>query len=107
MRQSLKSNQTGTSRRLPIIPFVFMWTCMLSPIFAQASIIVPLKSDSPPQIDGQLNDAIWQQAQAYKQFMTYEPVSGQPGSEKTVAYAAYDTENLYFAFRCEDTQADI
>jgi len=53
-------------------------------------------------LDGKLDDAVWQQAPSVTDFETFIPEFGKKQPEKTVAYMAYDAENLYFAFRCFD-----
>jgi hypothetical protein len=69
-----------------------------------AEEIVALHIQTAPQIDGRLEESIWQEATAYDTFVTTDPVCGHPASEKTVAYVVYDADNLYFAFRCFDSQ---
>src|SRR3990172_8649547 len=64
----------------------------------------PVRADTPPVIDGRLDDLVWQVAQAVSGFKTYYPDYGLDMTEKTEAYVAYDSENLYFAFRCFDSQ---
>ena len=71
---------------------------------AQATEITATRIEIAPNIDGQLDDAAWQQTTPYTEFITQEPVSGQPPVEQTLAYATYDANNLYFAFRCLDSQ---
>jgi hypothetical protein len=66
----------------------------------------PLRTDVPPVIDGRLDDAVWRQAPAVDGFKTFIPDFGREPSEKTVAYMAYDAENLYFAFKCYDREPD-
>jgi hypothetical protein len=66
----------------------------------------PLRADKPPVIDGKLDDAIWQTVQPLTGFKTYAPDYGKDMSEQTEAYVAYDSENLYFAFRCYDNEPD-
>ncbi|MBN1271882.1 MAG: carbohydrate binding family 9 domain-containing protein [Candidatus Aminicenantes bacterium] len=66
----------------------------------------PYKTNIPPDIDGVLNDPVWEQAPYVTGFKTFYPDFGLALPEKTHAYAAYDTENLYFAFRCFDSQPD-
>ena len=39
-------------------------------------------------------------------FKTFIPDFGRDLSEETVAYMAYDSENLYFAFDCRDREPD-
>lgn len=62
----------------------------------------PVRTDSPPRIDGKLDDSIWSKALTVTEFRTFYPDFGKVIPESTVAYSAYDNENLYFAFRCFD-----
>ncbi len=64
----------------------------------------PLKVQAPPQIDGKLDDAVWQQSPTVTGFKTYTPDYGIEMADQTVVYFAYDRENLYFAFRCFDRE---
>ncbi|MFA9453355.1 MAG: DUF5916 domain-containing protein [Candidatus Aminicenantaceae bacterium] len=66
----------------------------------------PLLIDSPPVIDGVLDDAVWQAAPKIKGFKTWQPDYGRDVAEDTTVYFAYDRENLYFAFRCFDSRPD-
>jgi len=56
--------------------------------------------DTPPQIDGKLDDPVWQKSVLFQGFISFKPDFGKPSREKTVAYACSDRENFYFAFRC-------
>jgi len=69
-----------------------------------AEEIVAFRVETAPVIDGSLSDSVWQGATAYDTFIMTEPVNGRPASEKTVAFVAYDADNLYFAFRCLDSR---
>jgi hypothetical protein len=62
--------------------------------------------ESPPVIDGVLDDPAWEHALSFTDFKTIKPDVGQSPSQKTVVYAAYDMENLYFAFHCLDSAPD-
>ena len=66
--------------------------------------LVSFKTDTPPVIDGILDDPVWQKAPHVTGFKTWRPDFGIDMVEKTVVYYAYDPENLYFAFRCFDSQ---
>jgi hypothetical protein len=68
--------------------------------------LTPLRTETPPLIDGILDDPVWQKAPHETGFKTYHPDYGIDMKEKTVVYYAYDRENLYFAFRCFDSQPD-
>jgi hypothetical protein len=50
-----------------------------------------------PRIDGQLNDSIWKQARRLSGFTEVEPQPGAIPKDSTVAFVAYDRENLYVA----------
>ena len=64
----------------------------------------PLRANVPPVIDGRLDDEIWQQAPSVTGFKTWMPDYGVTMANQTIVYAAYDAENLYFAFRAFDRE---
>ena len=66
----------------------------------------PLRTTTPPVIDGRLDDAVWAEAPSVVLAKTWAPDFGRDASEKTVASMAYDAENLYFAFKCFDREPD-
>jgi len=66
--------------------------------------LIPYKTKNPPEIDGKLDDPVWKRAPQEQGFMTYHPDYGKPMADDTVVYYAYDPENLYFAFRCFDSE---
>lgn len=63
------------------------------------AIEIPL-IDTPPKIDGELDDAVWSTAACFQGFFSFKPDYGIPSSENTVAYLCSDRENFYFAARC-------
>jgi hypothetical protein len=66
--------------------------------------LIPLRVDTPPVIDGILDDPVWATAPFETGFKTWRPDFGKDMHEKTAVYYAYDRENLYFAYRCEDSE---
>ncbi|MFO7890107.1 MAG: DUF5916 domain-containing protein [bacterium] len=66
----------------------------------------PLKIAEAPEIDGLLDDAVWQNAPSQTEFTTWYPDFGKPLSQDTRVWYAYDRENIYFAFRCYDSEPD-
>ena len=60
----------------------------------------------PPQIDGVLDDAAWQQAAPRSGFIQLEPARGAFATDDTEFRIAYDVHNLYVAFRCYDAEPD-
>jgi hypothetical protein len=58
-----------------------------------------------PKIDGVLDNPIWdEQALKIQDFLQFAPKEKGIPTQKTVAYVGYDQKNLYFAFRCSDTE---
>lgn len=66
----------------------------------------PTPVSSPPNIDGKLEEKEWLNVLTLSSFKTFSPDFGKDASQKTIAYAAYDSENLYFAFRCYENEPD-
>lgn len=69
-------------------------------------LVTITRTDSPPVIDGHLDDATWQNAAVIDSFRQVEPVEGADPSERTVAYLAYDDDNIYIAVRCFDSEPE-
>jgi hypothetical protein len=55
--------------------------------------------EKPPVIDGQLNDAAWQHAAVFGEFLQTQPGDNVPPSHPTEVLMGYDAKNLYIAFR--------
>ncbi len=68
--------------------------------------VVIVKSDTPPIIDGDLNDPCWSQCKPYGNFTQAQPNMESPATESTLCYLAYDSDNLYFAAKCFDSEPD-
>lgn len=60
--------------------------------------IRPTHAETPPTINGRLDDLIWKRSVKITDFEQYQPVDGAPPSESTDMYVAYDRDHLYFAF---------
>jgi hypothetical protein len=59
---------------------------------------------SPPNIDGTLDNPVWEEGLVIDSFTQYEPVEGSEPTEKTVAYIGHDDKNLYIAVRAYDSE---
>ncbi|MBN2206547.1 MAG: carbohydrate binding family 9 domain-containing protein, partial [Candidatus Aminicenantes bacterium] len=68
-------------------------------------LVIP-KAAQPPVLDGSLDEPAWAQALKVDGFKTFKPDFGKEASQKTEAFVTYDAENLYFAFRCYDSEPD-
>ena len=58
----------------------------------------PPRTDTPPDIDGRLDDAAWRSAATITEFTQQAPLEGAPATEDTEVYLAYDSEHLYLGF---------
>ncbi|HUU36928.1 MAG TPA: DUF5916 domain-containing protein [Candidatus Desulfaltia sp.] len=62
--------------------------------------------ETPPRIDGLVDDACWRGREPVSGFFQYDPVNGTKASEETFVWAAYDQDYVYFAFLMTDAQPD-
>ena len=58
----------------------------------------------PLVLDGKMGNPGWKSATMYADFKTRHPEAGQPPSERTEVYLAYDTATLYVAIRSFDRE---
>lgn len=58
--------------------------------------------ETPPVIDGVLDDPAWKEVTPISNFRQVEPMTGGAPSVETVFYVAYDAENIYFAVVAAD-----
>jgi hypothetical protein len=65
-----------------------------------------VRVDSPPAIDGRLDEAVWQQADVITDFHQIRPGNGTPPSERTEVYLLYDDDALYIGARMYDSEPD-
>ena len=61
------------------------------------------RTAQPPNVDGVLDDSVWETATHITEFVQIAPVEGAPGTEDTEVWMAYDRDNLYFAFHAHYT----
>ena len=54
-----------------------------------------VRTDQTPNIDGNLDDAVWQRAVRITEFVQQSPLDGAPATEATEVYLAYDDTHLY------------
>ncbi|MFQ6036780.1 MAG: carbohydrate binding family 9 domain-containing protein, partial [Sedimentisphaerales bacterium] len=63
-----------------------------------ARSIAAVRTDTPPVIDGKIDDACWSQANVSTDFIDYR--TEQLAVEQTFVRVLYDNENVYIAFEC-------
>lgn len=65
-----------------------------------------IRTESPPKIDGLIEDDCWKNMEPVSGFFQFDPVNGIKASEKTLVWMVYDQKNIYFAFLMQDSQPD-
>lgn len=84
--------------------FLVAFTSFSTPLLGEEVRIDIQKVSSSPKIDGYIEESFWGSLTPLKDFVQFDPYNGKPPSEETIAYIAYDEDNLYFAFNCLDSQ---
>lgn len=60
--------------------------------------VSPTRTETPPEIDGRLDEPVWANAARLTGFTQQQPLDGAPATEETEVWVAYDSDYLYFAF---------
>jgi hypothetical protein len=80
------------------------------PIIATADdeepTIRPVRVDTPPRIDGRLDEPLWDEIEPITDFRQYEPDNGAQPSERTEFRICYDNRFLYVGVRAFDSDPD-
>jgi hypothetical protein len=65
-----------------------------------------IRTETPPKIDGLIEDDCWENRKPLSGFFQFDPVNGVKASEETLVWMTYDEKNIYFAFLMQDSQSD-
>lgn len=68
-------------------------------VLGQPRVVVTY-TETPPQIDGFTNDPQWARAEVVRDFIQFEPIYGNPPTERTEVRLLFDRTHLYVAFDC-------
>ncbi|MEA2750393.1 MAG: hypothetical protein QOI41_4536 [Myxococcales bacterium] len=74
---------------------------------APAPVLVPVRTPTPPSIDGDLSDPVWALAGATSAFTQQFPVERATPSERTTLAVLYDDDAIYIAFDLEQRTVPI
>ena len=69
-------------------------------------VVRVVRVDTPPVIDGRLDEAVWAQAEVITDFHQIRPGDGTPPSERTEVYLLYGDDALYIGARMYDSEPD-
>ena len=104
MDRKFSSGQIHKRRYILVFASLILLTVLSAPGKEKLEPLIPYKTNTPPVLDGKLDDPVWQRAPHETGFKTYHPDYGIEMVENSVVYYAYDRENIYFAFRCFDSE---
>jgi hypothetical protein len=62
-------------------------------------------TDTAIRVDGRLDEPAWRAAPAIAQFLQKDPQEGQAATERTEIRILYTKSSIYFAIRCDDSEA--
>jgi len=68
-------------------------------------IVQAFRLEEPVKIDGRLDESAWK-GEGANGFTQNDPQDGQPSTETTEVWIAYDDEALYVAAKCRDSEPD-
>jgi len=90
------------------VPFAFFIVLLSIFAFSQSPVkeTVALKIDKPIEVDGLLDELVWQNAPDAGDFIQFQPERGKPASDKTIVKILYDEKFIYFGFLCYDSQPE-
>jgi len=88
--------------------FIWVWVfcCYVVILSAEQHQVRAVKLTHPIEVDGKLTEAMWNTTPTVSQFIQREPNQGEPASEKTEVWIAYDDDALYVAARLHDSHPD-
>lgn len=93
-------------KRYLLIFFIPLFLLTLPVRGLSRDVVKPVKTSTPPVIDGVLNEDIWLNSEGISGFKTFIPDFGKELPFNTIVWLAYDEENIYFAFKCYDNEPD-
>ncbi len=74
-----------------------------SPPAGESRVVTAVRAGAPISVDGRLDEPAWTGTPS-DGFYQNEPRDGEPATEKTDVWIAYDDKALYVAARCHDSQ---
>src|SRR6266550_3213990 len=65
-----------------------------------------VRIQAPLKIDGSLDEPLYTSVPPISDFIQQEPHEGEPATEKTEMWLAFDNDNVYVSFRCWESEPD-
>ena len=91
---------------LPLFLLLFSFTLIGQTVPQGKSSIKAVRIDDEIELNGKLDNPIWLKAEPVELNYEVSPGDNIPAPQKTLVYALYDEKNLYFGFRCFDSNPE-
>ena len=65
-----------------------------------------VRVETPLEIDGRLDDAVYARVPAMTDFIRNDPDEGAPASERTEVWILFDDERVYLSARCRESRPE-
>lgn len=96
-----------------IFPFIILFPLLVSGKTKPSREMIPpdykikaIRLENPINLDGRLDEHVWQNGDGVSDFTQREPEEETEPSQKTLVHLAYDDEALYIGARMYDTHPD-
>jgi hypothetical protein len=75
---------------------------------AEVDVATPSVTSAAIDVDGRLDEPVWEQAALLEGFTQYDPIEGSPASQRTEVYVLVDEDAVYFGVKAyDDNPAEI
>jgi hypothetical protein len=97
-------------RKVKALKVAILCLVLVVPIWGKSvpqpqQIIQAVRAQEPIILDGMLNETAWM-GKGYSGFIQVEPKEGEPATEKTVVWVAYDDKAIYILARLYDSEPE-
>lgn len=75
-------------------------------VCAETAEVRIVRTETPPTIDGRLDEPAWRDAAVIADLTQVEPAEGRPPSQATQVYLLYDRDFLFIGVRARDSRPD-
>jgi hypothetical protein len=90
-----------------IVIFAIIPATVFTQTAAKKPEVNAVKINTPFQLTGKLDNPAWMLSQPVELLYEITPGENTPAPQKTLVYTLYDEKNIYFGFRCYDTNPEL
>jgi hypothetical protein len=89
-----------------LVIYLFLSPAVMAAGAVTDRTVTAVRTDTPPVIDGHVDENEWYRASVSGSFIQNEPDDGEPATERTELRVLYDDAALYIAVICYDSEPD-